>query len=355
MATLYITSTATFSGKSALCVGLGRRLQEDGHSIGYMKPVSAGDRLADGLVDEDARFFKHTFDLPDSLDDMAPISIAPSTVECILSGEEDTDFPAKLMSAFARVASGRDVVVLEGGSNLREGYLIGLPATKVAELLNARELVVVKFSDDLQVLDDALTAKDQLNESLVGVVLNSIPRQRMPFVQEMVKPALEARGVPVLAVLPQERLLLSISVGELAEFLSGQILCCEDRAGELVEHLMVGAMNVDSALSYFRRKPNKAVITGGDRPDIQLAALETSTKCLVLTGNLQPSPIILGRAVDVGVPMILVRQDTLSAVETIERFFGKTRFHQEKKVLRFQEMLADRFDFDRLYAGLGLE
>ena len=38
--------------------------------------------------------------------------------------------------------------------------------------------------------------------------------------------------------------------------------------------MLVGAMSVESALSYFRRKPNKAVITGGDRADIQLAALE---------------------------------------------------------------------------------
>jgi hypothetical protein len=123
---------------------------------------------------------------------------------------------------------------------------------------------------------------------------------------------------------------------------------------ELVEHLMVGAMSVESALSYFRRKPNKAVITGGDRPDIQLAALETSTKCVILTGNLHPSPIILGRAEEVGVPMVLVRQDTLTAVEVIERFFGKTRFHLEKKVRRFDEMLADRFDYERLYTVLGL-
>jgi len=59
---------------------------------------------------------------------------------------------------------------------------------------------------------------------------------------------------------------------------------------------MVGAMNVDSALAHFRRQPNKAVITGGDRPDIQLAALETSTRCLILTGNLPPNPLIIGRA-----------------------------------------------------------
>ncbi|MBN1659457.1 MAG: phosphotransacetylase family protein [Anaerolineae bacterium] len=355
MATLYVTSTETFSGKSALCVGLAWHMQHDGLRIGYMKPVSTGARLAAGLVDEDAEFFKQTFNLPDNLDDMVPVSIGPRTAEAILRGEEQTDFQQRLISAYERVSAGRDVVILEGGVNLREGYLIGLPTPQVGSLLHAQELVVVKYSDDLQILDDALTAQKRLGSSLIGVVLNAIPRQRMPFVQELAKPALEERGVPVLAVLPQERLLLSISVGELAEFLSGKILCCEEKTDELVEHLMVGAMSVDSALTYFRRKPNKAVITGGDRPDIQLAALETSTKCLILTGNLQPSPIILGRAAEVGVPMILVRQDTLSTVEIIERFFGKTRFHLEKKVERFQEMIEDRFDFGTLYQGLGLE
>jgi BioD-like phosphotransacetylase family protein len=53
--------------------------------------------------------------------------------------------------------------------------------------------------------------------------------------------------------------------------------------------------------------------------------------------------------------MILVRQDTLTTVETIERFFGKTRFHLDKKIQRFEEMLGDRFDFPRLYAALGLK
>lgn len=354
MATLYITSTETFSGKSALCVGLAKRFERDGYRTGYMKPISSGARLATGLVDEDAEFFKQTFGLPDSLDDMVPIGIAPRTVEALLRGEEEIDFVGRLRSAYERIAEGRDIVLLEGGVNLREGYLIGLPTPQVAELLDARELVVVKYNEDLQILDDPLTAKARLGDSLIGVVLNAIPRQRMPFVQELVKPALEERGVPVLAVLPQERLLLSISVGELAEFLNGKILCGVDKTDELVEHLMVGAMSVDSALTYFRRKPNKAVITGGDRPDIQLAALETSTKCLILTGNMQPSPIILGRAEEVGVPMILVRQDTLTTVEIIERFFGKTRFHLEKKVDRFQEMLEDRFNYDYLYGALGL-
>jgi BioD-like phosphotransacetylase family protein len=355
MKVLYVTSTATFSGKTALCIGLGNKLRRDGFAIGYMKPVSTTARKVAGrVVDEDARFIRQTFNLAEPLDAIAPIALMPKVVEGILTGEEKTDFMAKLKKSYAQVAQGKDVVILEGGAHCMEGSLVGLSAPLVADLLGARELVVIKYTSNL-VVDDALGAKVLFGDSMLGTVINAVPRQRMRFVQEMVKPYLEERGVKVFAVLPQERLLMSISVGQLAEGLGGEVVCCPEASDELVEYLMVGAMNVDSALTYFRRKPNKAVITGGDRSDIQLAALETSTKCLILTGNLYPSPLILGRAEEVGVPVILTKQDTLTTVEIIEQFFGKTRLHQEKKVQRFQEMLDERFDFDALYADLKLK
>ena len=53
--------------------------------------------------------------------------------------------------------------------------------------------------------------------------------------------------------------------------------------------------------------------------------------------------------------MILVPHDTLTTVEIIERFFGKTRFHQEKKIARLMDLLELRFDFDALYKALGLK
>ncbi len=354
MNTLYVTSTATFSGKTALCIGLGNKFRRDGFTIGYMKPLSTTARKVAGrVVDEDAQFMRQTFDLAEPLEAIAPIALMPKVVEDILTGEEETDFVDRLREAYVKVAQGKDVVILEGGSHCMEGSLINLSAPLVADLMNARELVVIKYTSDL-VVDDVLGAKALFSDSMLGTVINAVPRQRMRFVQEMVKPYLEVRGVKVFAILPQERLLMSISVGQLASGLGGEIICAPEASDELVEYLMVGAMNVDSALTYFRRKPNKAVITGGDRSDIQLAALETSTKCLILTGNLYPSPLILGRAEEVGVPVILTKQDTLTTVEIIEQFFGKTRLHQEKKVQRFQEMLNERFDFDALYTDLKL-
>jgi len=354
MRALYVTSTGTFSGKTALCVGLGLRMQRDGFEVGYMKPVSTTARRLEGrIVDEDAQFMAEALGLSEPLDAISPMTLMPHQVVRILSGEDRTDYVARLATAFDKVSQGKHVLILEGGASVTEGSLVGLSATTVSRQLKAPALVITKYESDL-VVDEVLGAKALHGKAMIGAVINAVPRQRMRFVQEVIKSYLEKRGISVFGILPQERLLLSISVAELAECLMGEILCRPDRGEELVEYLMVGAMSVDSALTYFRRKPNKAVITGGDRPDIQLAALETSTRCLVLTGNLRPSPIIMARAEEVGVPMILVKQDTLAAVEIIEQYFGKTRFHQEKKVLRFQEMMEERFDFEDLYAAMGL-
>lgn len=355
MVSLYITSMEKSSGKSALCVGLGKSLQRRGFVLGYLKPLNTLGRVPpERTNDEDASFIKQVFDLREPLEVLSPVALTPFAVEALLRGDSLVNYQERLKVAYEQVKEGKDVLILEGGGNLREGYLLGLSPKQVSELFQVRELVVVKYNSNTQIIDDALAAHAILDHLFLGVVFNVVPRQRLPFIRETIQPFLAARGVTVLAVLPRERVLASVSVDELVDGLAAKLLCGEDYTDELVEHLMVGAMNVEAALRYFRRTPNKAVITGGDRPDIQLAALETSTKCLILTGNLEPNPLVLSRAAELGVPMLLVREDTLTTVQNIEAFFGKTRFHQPKKIQCFERLLEKHFDFPRLDEELGL-
>ncbi|MDW8072468.1 MAG: phosphotransacetylase family protein [Anaerolineae bacterium] len=352
---IYVTSTQAYSGKSALCVGLLRRFQRDGYKIGYMKPVSTSTRMVCGehVMDEDCHYVKFSFNLPDALEDMAPVLLHDRQVAEVLEGREQ-DYGARVKTAYENIARDRDIVVLEGGGSLREGWIVNLAPPHVAELLNAPEIIVVPYDHDLQVVDDLITARVRLGDTLIGGVVNSVPGHRLDFVRQKVVPFVERHQVPILAVLPKEPVLLSVSVAELRDGLCGEVLCAHQHLDELVENVMVGAMSVDNALTYFRRKANKAVITGGDRADIMLAALETSTKCLILTGNLRPSPLILGRAEEKGVPVILTYHDTYTVVEMIESFFGKTRFHQQHKVERLDALLERHFNFPMLYQALGL-
>ena len=157
-----------------------------------------------------------------------------------------------------------------------------------------------------------------------------------------------------MGILPEDRVLLSLTIGELAEHVQGEILNCADKSAELVENLMLGAMTVDPGPVYFGRKANKAVVVRGERPDMQLAALETSTKCLVLSGGVSPIHTVLRRAEDKGVPIILAKGDTISVVNSIERILGKARFNQVEKLPRLSEIMEQQFNFQAVYKGLGL-
>ncbi len=355
MVTLYIASTESASGKTALCVGLGKRLQGEGFTVGYMKPVSLAARRLEGrVVDEDAEFIKKELQLQESVSDLVPIPLDSLAVESIMRKQKWLDYPKRLMDSYDRVSEGKDVMLIEGVHRLSAGGLVGLPASHVCQLLNAKSLTVIRYVD-LLTLDSVLFYRQVLGDSMIGLVINGVSHRQMESAQQIAKPYLQREGILVYAILPEERFLKSVSVRQLGETLDADMVCCADKAEDLVENLMVGAMSSDIALSYFRRTPNKAVITGGDRSDIQLAALQTSTKCLILTGNLHPQDMILGMAEEHGVPIIVSKHDTLTTVQIIEGFFGRSRFQQEKKVKRFEQLLDEHFDFSALYIALGLK
>lgn len=327
MRPLLVCSLEPGAGKTALCVGLARRFWKDGLRVGYLKTVGAG-----GASDGDASFVKDVLDLPYPLSTLAPVgahSHAASPVQ-------------RLKHAYAHVASHSDMVVLEAGENLTAGTHLGLGAPDVATALEGGALLVLRYRAEM--LDLAEAAARTFGDRLIGVVINAVTPSQMARARESVAPALEAEGVRVLGVVPQDRVLLAVTVREMAKRLKARIICGEEGLDELVERLMIGAMSVDGASVYFRKHPNKAVITGGDRPDVQLAALATPTRCLVLTGGFAVDPRVVARAKVTGVPVLVTERDTLSAVEAANELFHSSRFAQKAKLARLESLVSDNVD-----------
>ncbi|MBN1978094.1 MAG: phosphotransacetylase family protein [Anaerolineae bacterium] len=357
MKALYVTSLHTFSGKTALCLGLGLRFQAEGYGVGYFKPLSTHPwPVTCGMTDEDADFVRRVLHLVENPCDLVSVVLNQDLLMQELTGESPEDLLAKVKGDFERVAVGKDVMLLEGGASLREGFSVGLGTPVVAQALDAPVLAVTPYLDRMSFLDDCLVADLRLGDRLVGMVANKVPGEEMDFVTGVAGPYLEQRGIPLLGALPNREQLQAISVVELVDVLQGEFLCLPDKGDVLIERMIVGAMSVEQALPRIRRVSGaKAVITGGDRADMQLVALETATKCLVLTGHLRPVPEVLRRAEEAGVPVILVRGSTMETVEAIEDVFGKTRLGQAAKLDQFESLLTEHFDFKRLCEALGLQ
>jgi hypothetical protein len=107
-------------------------------------------------------------------------------------------------------------------------------------------------------------------------------------------------------------------------------------------------------MEFFRQRRNMAVVTGADRTDIQLAALEASTQCLILTGAGEPLPQLINRAEELEVPLIKVEHDTLATVEVIEQAFGHVRLHEAVKATYSFRLVEEHCHLDRLFEALGL-
>jgi BioD-like phosphotransacetylase family protein len=335
LAALYVTSLQAGAGKTAVCAGLARHLDGEGRREGYFKPMVA-DISEKAAVDSDAAFIKKALRLKETAADLCPVI------------GRGGDLAAKIKRAYDRVARDKDVVIVEGVWRIRPGARPVEAAYEVVKALNARVIAVEPYSAEITAAGLSAKYKD-FGESLLGVVVNRVPVRRLEVLSEQLS------GSGVLGVLPEDRVLFGLTVGEIAGRIDGKILNDAAKSGEVVENLMLGAMVVDAGPDYFGRKANKAAVLRSNRPDMQLAALETSTRCLVLSGGIEPTYPVLTSAKDKGIPIILTRGDTGSVVNTLEIALGRSRFNQPKKLPRLLQIMEKHFDYRAVEQGLALE
>lgn len=335
MVALYVTSWQRGVGKTAVCAGLGQHLLGDGRKIGFFKPLVAdtNEPPREG-IDSDAAFMKRIFALEEPLDCLCPVI------------SDEGNLTSKIEEAYAKVSRGKDVVIIEGvGEQSQTCY-------QVVEALEARVIIVAGYSKELPKAE--FNNYKGFGGSLLGVVLNKVPRSQLERLRGEMSAHFAEVGISILGVFPDDRALYALTIGELAEHIQGEILDCAEQSVELVENFMLGAMVVDPGPEYFNRKVNKAVVLRSERPDMQLAALETATRCLILSGETAPTYDVSYKAANKKIPIILAKEDVAAIVASIEDALDKTRLNQEKKLPKLTEIMAQHFNFKAVYQGLGL-
>ncbi|MFC4551859.1 MULTISPECIES: phosphotransacetylase family protein [Halorussus] len=347
--TILVTATEESTGKTAVALALARLAAERGLSVGYMKPK--GTRLQSNVgktLDEDPMLARELLGLDAEMHELEPVVYSPTFVEQAIRGKEDpAELREQVRESFDSLAADKDLIVVEGGGDLTTGGIVDLTDPDVADLLDAEVLLLSRYEHAMDV-DDVLAAADDVGERLLGVLFNAVPDAVFDSLDAEVVPFLEGRGVPVLGVVPRKRALAGVTVDELATELSAERLTDAD-GDAFVERFLVGAMSGDSALRHLRRTRDAALITGGDRPDLQRVALEApGVKCLILTGGYRPPSAIVGAAEEKGVPILLVQSDTLTTVERAEDVVRSGRTRDAETVERMERLLGDHADVDAI-------
>ena len=234
------------------------------------------------------------------------------------------------------------------------GEAIGLSDVEVLNMLSSKAitkvLMIAKYSGDFTI-DRLLSSRRIMGE--MTVIFNQITGYKRAYLKSVASAVLQPAGINLAGLLPKDALLAGMSVEELREVLDGEYIV-EPREEIMIERYLIGAMSPQSAVSYFRAARNAAVITGGDRSDLHTVAMDSGIRCLILTGNLEPPKPVVGLAEERGVPVILVREDTLTTAEKLGKAFGKVRIRGEKKIERFKELVKSYVDIDAIMRAIGL-
>lgn len=340
MPTLLVTGLSDRSGKSTVTAALARQAREQGVPVAYLAPVLFEDPAVSSAADQAAA----------AIGSGAGIATRVVRNQDAGSAPAELDAPRRAILARAREELGADSLLLvEAPGSVTRPAAIAPQA--YAEALEASVLLVVRHYHGLTA-DAIIAAAHSFSTPVAGVVFNQMPPSYLGFFNERVTPVLSQAGIPVWGWSGTDAALNLMTIGQLRDAVDGQFEHGEEMAGELVEHLLVGARSWDPASPYMQLKRGFAFITRHDLQDVQLAAIVDTTRCIVLTGGGRPSIAVRYRSEEAGIPLILTGLDTMGAVQAIDRSLMTGGFSQASKVDHAWRTLGARTDLAGLLASV---
>jgi BioD-like phosphotransacetylase family protein len=343
MRRLVFASMREAAGKTSIIVGLGRVIDKP---FGYMKPF--GDRLLyrkKRLWDYDSALVANIFNLSESPEDIS-IGFDHSKLR-FMYDEEGTK--EKLRELLSHIEPQREVVFIEAGRDLGFGLSVNLDPVSLARHTDA-SLVIVTTGEERTLLDDVGFIGKHLD--LEGVKFSGLIINRVYDAEDYetaYAPTIAGMGVPVLGVIPRETELTHPSVGFLSECLFAKVVAGEVGLNTVARNIFVGAMSADAAARNPRfGKARKLVITSGDRSDMILAALEGDTAGIVLTNNMSPPSAIISKAEQLGVPMLLVPDDTYQVAKQIDDAQYLLKRDETEKIELLEQLVREHVNIGAL-------
>ena len=345
MNTLIVASLRSSTGKTNFIVGLTEALQK---KVGYMKPF--GDRLLYSkkrLWDYDAALMTGLYAMKEHPDDIS-LGFDHSKLRFMYTEES---IKAKVVELAETISVGRDLLIVEAGKSISYGTSVHLDALSLAHYLNGKVLFVISGDDDT-ILDDIMFVKrsvDMKEIQVAGIIVNKV--HNVDDFKETYLPQIKQTGLNVLGVLPYQSELTYFSLRYLADRLFAKVLTAEANLSRRVKNIFIGAMSGNVAVQKpLIKKEDKLIITGGDRSDMILAALNHNATGIILTNNILPPSNIIAKAEESGTPILLVTPDTFQVSRQIDRMEPLLTKEATDKVELLKNMVKANVNIDALLA-----
>jgi len=340
---LIIASTSKNSGKTGIIVGMAKLLGKD---FGYLKPF--GDRLyyrKKRLWDYDSALMAGVFDLEENPEDMS-IGFEHTKVRYMYTEETIKN---KLKEMVDDAGNKRDVVFIEGGQSMSYGSFVHLDALSLARSVNGK-LIIVISGDEGAIMDHLSFIKKSVDMAGIdfrGVIINKV--QDVEDFKDSYLDSIHRMGIDIIGVMPYKPELNRLSVNNLTERFFVKVIAGEGGLSRIIKNVFIGAMSAEVALQEpIFKKREKLIITGGDRDDMILAALESDTSCIVLTNDIVPGFNIIAKASEKNIPLLLVSEDTYEIARQIDSIETVLTKDDQDKIEMIEELVKESLDMGKL-------
>jgi BioD-like phosphotransacetylase family protein len=386
MRQVYLAATGQNRGKTTFALGLLAALLDRSLDTAFTKPV--GQRYAmvgDVPADEDAILMRDVFGLPDDLATMSPVHIPRGFTKRFIEGGVTEDLGARIRDAHARLARGREMLVVEGTGHAGVGSVIGLSNADVAAMLGTPAIIVseagVGRPIDEIVLNHALFARRGVR--VLGAVVNKVDAEAHPSLPGTLRTGLANHGIDLLGTLPYRPILSNPTLSMLIEQMPGEVLHEGGDLDRRIEHVGIGAMQPRHVVE--RIGPGSLLIVPGDREDVIHATIAAARRQrelsrearlldrlrdrsrfgrppatpgqvelagILFTGGYRPRPREVEAVRAAGVFAYLVEVDTYAAASTVHYLLVKTHPADHDKIAEIRALVAGSFDVDGLLERL---
>ena len=205
---------------------------------------------------------------------------------------------------------------------------------EIAKKSNSKILYVADIKEDVE------SIIKYYGECLGGIIFNKIPRYRY---EETLKKYHEDT---FFGFIPDNRYSISNTIDQFANHLGGEYVFESDKKNELILNVLIGGIVLDWSVHYYSSKENVLAVIRGDRPDLQLGAMQSggNVKAIVLTKGIQPIEYVIYEAKKQEIPLISVKTNTHETAELISKIVKKSKFDHALKYENTLELLLENFD-----------
>ncbi len=269
---LFIISTDKKSGKSNMALGVSEVLFKNIDKVAYFRPIIQVSETR--TIEDNFDLIKKYFNLQIDYSDMYAYTYEEA--ERLISEGKYDELIDTIIKKYKKLEAAHDFVLIEGTDYSGDMAILDIEVNvKIAHVLSCPVLIIKSAKEKdikslIQALKITITSYIEDGCNVIGIILTRAPIAKYEDYEKQLNKVADFKEM-FLSVLYESVDITTPSVGEVAKFLNGTVLCGENQLNNLVMSYSVANMHVENYLSDL--EDGTLVVTSADRLDIVLGIL----------------------------------------------------------------------------------